>query len=134
MISRLFRLALSGVMVFAPLLPAYADVIVDPTAPQAFRPSLGSSSTGVPVVNVVAPTAGGVSHNKFSDYDITSTGLIHNNSLVSGTAKLGGTVGANPNFSGTAATTIVNEVTTSNTSLLAGHAEVFAIVSEPLLE
>ena len=125
MTSRLFRLALSGVIAFAPLLPAYAEVIVDPTAPQAFRPSLGSSSTGVPVVNIVAPTAGGVSHNKFSDYDITSTGLIHNNSLASGTAKLGGTVGANPNFSGATATTIVNEVTTSNTSLLAGRAEVF---------
>ena len=125
MTSRLFRLALSGVIAFAPLLPTYAEVIVDPTAPQAFRPSLGSSSTGVPVVNIVAPTAGGVSHNKFSDYDITSTGLIHNNSLASGTAKLGGTVGANPNFSGATATTIVNEVTTSNTSLLAGRAEVF---------
>ena len=125
MTSRLFRLALSGVIAFAPLLPAYAEVIVDPTAPQAFRPSLSSSSTGVPVVNIVAPTAGGVSHNKFSDYDITSTGLIHNNSLASGTAKLGGTVGANPNFSGATATTIVNEVTTSNTSLLAGRAEVF---------
>ena len=99
MTSRLFRLALSGVIAFAPLLPAYAEVIVDPTAPQAFRPSLGSSSTGVPVVNIVAPTAGGVSHNKFSDYDITSTGLIHNNSLHQAQPSLVGRSGANPNFS-----------------------------------
>ena len=125
MASRLLRLGLSGAMIFAPLASAHAELIVDPTASQAFKPSLGSSSTGVPVVNIVAPTAGGVSHNKFNDYDIGSTGLIHNNSLTSGTAKLGGTVGANPNFSGTAATTIVNEVTSSNTSLLAGRAEVF---------
>ena len=123
--SRLLRLAVSGTIALAPLIPAYAEVIVDPSAPQAFQPSLGTSSTGVPVVNIVAPTAGGVSHNQFNDYDITSTGLIHNNSLTSGTAKLGGTVGSNPNFSGTTATTIVNEVTSSNTSLLAGRAEVF---------
>ena len=123
--SRLLRLAVSGAIALAPLVPAYAEVIVDPSASQAFQPSLGTSSTGVPVVNIVAPTAGGVSHNKFNDYDITSTGLIHNNSLTSGTAKLGGTVGSNPNFSGTTATTIVNEVTSANTSLLAGRAEVF---------
>ena len=125
MASWLFRMAVSGAMIFAPLAPVRADLIVDPTASQAFQPSLGSSSTGVPVVNIVPPTPGGVSHNKFNDYDIGSTGLIHNNSLTSGTAKLGGTVGANPNFAGTTATTIVNEVTSSNTSLLAGRAEVF---------
>ena len=125
MVSRLFRVALSGVIAFAPLAPVHADLIVDPTASQEFRPSIGASSTGVPVINIVPPTAGGVSHNKFTDYDIGSTGLIHNNSLTSGTAKLGGAVGANPNFSGTAATTIVNEVTSSNSSLLAGRAEVF---------
>ena len=124
-VSRLFRVALSGVIAFAPMAPAHADLIVDPTASQEFRPSIGASSTGVPVINIVPPTAGGVSHNKFTDYDIGSTGLIHNNSLTSGTAKLGGAVGANPNFSGTAATTIVNEVTSSNSSLLAGRAEVF---------
>ncbi len=103
--------------------PVHADLIVDPTASQEFRPSIGASSTAVPVINIVPPTAGGVSHNKFTDYDIGSTGLIHNNSLTSGTAKLGGMVGANPNFSGTAATTIVNEVTSSNSSLLAGRAK-----------
>ena len=124
-VSRLFRVALSGVIAFAPMAPVHADLIVDPTASQEFRPSIGASSTGVPVINIVPPTAGGVSHNKFTDYDIGSTGLIHNNSLTSGTAKLGGAVGANPNFSGTAATTIVNEVTSSNSSLLAGRAEVF---------
>ena len=122
---RLFRVTLSGVIAFAPMVPVHADLIVDPTASQEFRPSIGASSTAVPVINIVPPTAGGVSHNKFTDYDIGSTGLIHNNSLTSGTAKLGGTVGANPNFSGTAATTIVNEVTSSNSSLLAGRAEVF---------
>ncbi|MEK9554027.1 MAG: filamentous hemagglutinin N-terminal domain-containing protein, partial [Alphaproteobacteria bacterium] len=124
-VSQLFRVALSGVIAFAPMAPVHADLIVDPTASQEFRPSIGASSTAVPVINIVPPTAGGVSHNKFTDYDIGSTGLIHNNSLTSGTAKLGGTVGANPNFSGTAATTIVNEVTSSNSSLLAGRAEVF---------
>ena len=125
LVSKTIRMTLALSLAFGPVAPAYADLIVDPSASQSFRPSLSTSSTNVPVVNIAPPTAGGVSHNKFSDYDIDAVGLIHNNSLVGGTATLGGTVTANPNLSGTTATTIVNEVTSSATSTLLGRAEVF---------
>ena len=125
LVSKTIWMTLALSLAFGPVAPAYADLIVDPSASQSFRPSLSTSSTNVPVVNIAPPTAGGVHANKFSDYDIDAVGLIHNNSLVGGTATLGGTVTANPNLSGTTATTIVNEVTSSATSTLLGRAEVF---------
>ena len=111
---------------YAPIAPkqAFADLIADPSAPLGFRPSITSSGTGVPVVNITNPTAGGVSINKFSDFNVGSEGLIHNNSLTAGTSSIGGSVSANPNLS-TTASTIIDEVTSSNTSSLEGTIEVF---------
>ena len=111
---------------YTPIAPkqAFADLIADPSAPLGFRPSITSSGSGVPVVNITNPTAGGVSINKFSDFNVGSEGLIHNNSLTAGTSSIGGSVSANPNLS-TTASTIIDEVTSSNTSSLEGTIEVF---------
>ncbi|MCE2517815.1 MAG: filamentous hemagglutinin N-terminal domain-containing protein, partial [Alphaproteobacteria bacterium] len=114
--------AASFVMASSPALAT--DLIADPSASLSFRPSITSSSTGVPVINITNPTAGGVSLNRFSHFNVGSEGVIHNNSLNSGNAGLGGSVAANPNLSVTAST-IVDEVTSSNASTLAGTLEVF---------
>ncbi|WP_241991266.1 filamentous hemagglutinin N-terminal domain-containing protein [Paraburkholderia sp. RAU2J] len=129
------------VMYFAPALllaeaTAQAAPIVDPRAPVSFQPTITQTSTGVPAVNIAAPNANGLSANQYSSFNVDSSGLVLNNSLVSGTPLLGGTLGANPNLNGRAATTILNQVTSTASSTLAGPLEVFGspasiIISNP---
>lgn len=117
-------LAASFVPAFAP--SAFAQTITDPTAPIEFQPRVTSSANGTPAIDIVAPGQGGVSHNKFREYNIDTRGLILNNSMQSGTSVLGGAVAANPNLSdGRTAKIILNEVTGTNRSVLNGLTEVF---------
>ncbi|WP_253707420.1 filamentous hemagglutinin N-terminal domain-containing protein [Bradyrhizobium sp. WD16] len=121
-------IATSITLVLQPLLVevARAQQIVDPSAPLAFRPSLGGSANGTPVVNIAPPSFGGVSHNKFQQYNVDTRGVILNNSGLGGTSIIGGAVGANPNLVGKMpASVIVNQVTGSSASILNGPTEVF---------
>jgi filamentous hemagglutinin len=108
-----------------------AAPIVDPNAPIQFQPKLTQStgsSGGVPVVNITAPNAAGLSLNQYQSFNVDVTGLILNNSLFSGTSLTGGTVQANPNLSGRTASVIINQVTSDGTSFasaLNGPLEVF---------
>ncbi|WP_296651289.1 filamentous hemagglutinin N-terminal domain-containing protein [Paraburkholderia sp.] len=110
---------------------AHATPIVDPTAPISFQPKVTQSTGaggGVPVVNITAPNAAGISLNQYQSFNIDPVGLILNNSLMAGTSLTGGNVQANPNLAGRAAGVIVNQVTstgTANASLLNGPLEVF---------
>ncbi|MFM0267380.1 beta strand repeat-containing protein [Paraburkholderia sediminicola] len=116
---------------------AHAAPIVDPRAPIPFQPTITQTSTGVPAVNIAAPNANGISVNSYQSFNIDSNGLVLNNSLTSGTPLLGGTLGANPNLAGRAASVIVNQVTTTGpASTLVGPLEVFGspasiIISNP---
>ncbi|WP_081771952.1 two-partner secretion domain-containing protein [Paraburkholderia nodosa] len=110
---------------------AEATPIVDPTAPITFQPKITQSTGaggGVPVVNITAPNAAGISLNQFQTFNIDPVGLILNNSLASGTSLTGGEVAANPNLNGRTASVIVNQVTSTGSafaSLLNGPLEVF---------
>ncbi|WP_051381277.1 beta strand repeat-containing protein [Paraburkholderia mimosarum] len=129
------------VMYFAPAVlladqTAHAAPIVDPRAPVTFQPTITQTTSGVAAVNIAAPNAAGISTNQYTSFNVDSAGLVLNNSLVSGTPLLGGTLGANPNLNGRAATTILNQVTSTTPSTLAGPLEVFGssanvIVSNP---
>ncbi|MFL9867292.1 filamentous hemagglutinin N-terminal domain-containing protein [Paraburkholderia fungorum] len=116
---------------------AHAAPIVDPRAPIPFQPTITQTSTGIPAVNIAAPNANGISVNSYQSFNIDSNGLVLNNSLTSGTPLLGGTLGANPNLAGRAASVIVNQVTTTGpASTLVGPLEVFGspaslIISNP---
>ncbi|WP_080436538.1 filamentous hemagglutinin N-terminal domain-containing protein [Burkholderia ubonensis] len=110
---------------------AAAAPIIDPTAPITFQPAITQSTGaggGVPVVNITAPNAAGISLNQYQRFNIDPVGLILNNSLMSGTSLTGGDVQANPNLNGRAASVIVNQVTSTGSgyaSLLNGPLEVF---------
>ncbi|VVD73760.1 tRNA nuclease CdiA-2 [Pandoraea morbifera] len=107
---------------------ASAAPITDPTAPVVFAPKITTSGNGVPVVNITAPNAAGISLNQYQSFNVDAAGLILNNSLLNGTSLNGGTMAANPNLSGRTASTIVNQVTSSGgayASALNGPLEVF---------
>jgi filamentous hemagglutinin len=110
---------------------AQAAPIADPNAPITFRPTITQSTGangGVPVVNIAAPNANGISLNQYQQFNIDPIGLILNNSMLSGTSLTGGQVAANPNLTSRAASLIVNQVTSTGSafaSALNGPLEVF---------
>lgn len=107
---------------------AAGSFIVDPSASVEFAPSITTSTNNsIPLINIVAPTAAGISHNKFQKFDVGTEGVIHNNSLTGAQTSIldQGTLSANPNFSTRSATTIIDEITSANASTLEGAIEVY---------
>ncbi len=99
-------------------------IVVDTAAPGANRATVATTPSGKPMLNIAAPNASGVSHNKFANFNVTSQGLVINNATALANTSLAGVIEANPNFSGSAASLILNEVTSSNRSLLKGATEI----------
>ncbi|GAA5317615.1 MAG: hypothetical protein AseanaTS_28200 [Candidatus Pelagadaptatus aseana] len=100
-----------------------ADVVVDSSAPIVNRAVIRQAQNGVPVIDIAAPSIGGVSHNKYSSFSVESQGLILNNSKVIADTQLGGQIHGNDRLS-TTAKIILNEVTSNQTSQLHGLLEV----------
>ncbi|PWK43233.1 two-partner secretion domain-containing protein [Pseudomonas sp. OV226] len=111
---------LANVMFWQPVW-AQADGIVV-SAPGT---SLGVAGNGVPIVQIAAPNAAGLSHNQFQDYNVGANGVILNNAtLRTQSTQLGGIILGNPNLNGTAAQIILNEVNGGRPSQLNGYTEV----------
>lgn len=84
------------------------------------------SANGVPVVNIDTANARGLSHNRYTRYDVEANGLVLNNGnsrQVSRQSQLAGQVSANLNLV-REARVILNEVVSTNRSQLAGFTEV----------
>jgi filamentous hemagglutinin family protein len=119
-------LSLTPPLILTPtLLPITADaqIISDAAAPAHQQAIVSSAANGVPLVHIQTPTAGGVSRNAFTQFDVQSNGVILNNAHQSVQTALGGWVQANPMLD-RPASVIVNEVNSSHPSLLHGYAEV----------
>ena len=115
------RLAIASLFLLPPL--ALATGITGADGPGG-TPQLQNQG-GVPIVNIVAPNAGGLSHNQFLDYNVDRQGVVLNNALQAGQSQLAGQLAANPQFHGQAASVILNEVIGRNASALNGAQEVF---------
>jgi filamentous hemagglutinin len=102
---------------------SWAQQVPDAAA-GAHRPKMDSAANGVPVVDIVAPNAQGVSHNKYQRFDVDQRGVILNNSAAIVRTQLGGYIAGNDNLKGGEASLILNEVTSALPSSLRGYIEV----------
>ncbi|MFT6386363.1 MAG: filamentous hemagglutinin, partial [Rickettsiales bacterium] len=131
--TNLIRLVLIYTLTFLPPLtlassPVYAaDLPITPDG--STNTQIDSAANNVPIVNIAAPNSGGLSHNKFIDYNVNPNGLIINNAINSPngiiTTHLGGIITDNTNLANSgAASVILNEVTSTNKSYLNGYTEI----------
>ncbi len=108
-----------------PLFAAHAQnapLVVDPSA--AHRPTLANGANGTPIVNIAAPDGAGLSHNRFTEYNVGAAGLVLNNSVHAVDTQLAGRIDGNTLLGGRPASVILNQVTGGNASMLAGATEV----------
>ncbi|QAU23914.1 filamentous hemagglutinin N-terminal domain-containing protein [Dyella sp. M7H15-1] len=115
--------AVLAALLGTPVLVA-AQVTPDPNA-GVHRPGVDAAAHGTPVVNIVAPSAAGVSHNQYQQFNVDQPGLILNNAANVSPTQFGGYITGNPNYPpGRSAKVIVNEVTSTHPTYLRGYTEV----------
>ncbi|MFK0377747.1 hemagglutinin repeat-containing protein [Pandoraea sp. NPDC090278] len=93
-------------------------------APGPHAPGVSTTPNGLPLVNITSPTAAGVSQNQYHQFDVPTQGAILNNSRTIVQTQTGGLVPGNPNLAGDPARIIVNQVTSTLPSNVAGYLEV----------
>jgi len=103
-----------------------ADGVPTTVVPTGGQTSAYLSANGTPVVNINAANTAGLSHNRYTRYDVDNHGLVLNNgnaSQIQRASRLAGSVLANPNLN-KEANVILNEVVSTKRSTLAGFTEV----------
>ena len=117
-----------GLMIVDPLVVPFAyaanPIEVDINAPHERQATVGQAGNGITLVNVAGPSAGGVSRNDYTNFNVPQNGVILNNSYQMANTKLGGYVPGNPNMMRGSANVIVNEVTSHNPTEMKGFIEV----------
>jgi filamentous hemagglutinin len=112
---------------------ASAEVVADPKAPKANTPQVQTTANGLPVVQIAAPSASGVSRNLYQQFNVDPSGLILNNSQLITQTQLAGYITGNPNLANGSARIILNEVTSNNPSYLRGYTEVAGQKAEVII-
>ena len=117
-----------GLMIVDPLVVPFAyaanPIEVDTNAPHERQATVGQAGNGITLVNVAGPSAGGVSRNDYTNFNVPQNGVILNNSNQMANTKLGGYIPGNPNMMRGSANVIVNEVTSHNPTEMKGFIEV----------
>lgn len=117
-----------GLMIVDPLVVPFVyaanPIEVDTNAPHERQATVGQAGNGITLVNVAGPSAGGVSRNDYTNFNVPQNGVILNNSYQMANTKLGGYVPGNANMMRGSANVIVNEVTSHNPTDMKGFIEV----------
>ena len=112
----LFMTGASG-MASGPIMP-------DPKAEARHQPQIEETANGIPLVNITAPSSGGVSRNEYETFNVPDKGAILNNSYTLSKTELAGYVQGNNNMAERPAKIIVNEVTGAGSTSMDGFLEV----------
>ncbi len=115
---------LSGVFFGDTIAWAEAPILPDTKAPGNRYPLVQETANGIPLVNISAPTVGGVSRNDYERFNIPTKGAILNNSYTLSKTELAGYVQGNANMAQGPAKIIVNQVTSGNPTTMNGFLEV----------
>lgn len=121
---RLTTLSLGMLLAFGAIQPAQANIVADNNAAAGLRPDVTETQGGIPQVNIQAPSAGGVSRNVYSEFNIDGRGVILNNSHSDTYTSIGGNVTGNAALANGGASIILNEVNSRDPSQLNGMIEV----------
>jgi len=101
------------------------------------RTGVYNSPNGVPVVDIATPNGAGLSHNVYTHYNVGTNGLVLNNgdsTQMARQSELAGQVVANLNLvPGQGADVILNEVVSTNRSLLNGFTEVLGKTADVIV-
>lgn len=113
-----------GVFVASQSMVLAAPIMPDNNAVITERPLVQETANQIPLVNVTAPTNGGVSMNKYDQFNVEKQGAILNNSYVTSKTELAGYVQGNSNMVNGTAKVIVNQVTSDAPTSMNGYLEV----------
>jgi len=111
---------ISTMLLFQPLVAAGLKLESSSSSGHAYS---DTARNGVPIINIAKPN-GGVSRNKYINFNVSTQGLILNNANTDVKTKLGGYIYGNINVKDAQANTILNEVTGSSRSHINGYIEV----------
>lgn len=113
-----------GVVVASQSMVLAAPIMPDNNAAITERPLVQETANHIPLVNITAPTNGGVSMNKYDQFNVEKQGAILNNSYVTSKTELAGYVQGNSNMVNGTAKVIVNQVTSDVPTSMSGYLEV----------
>ncbi len=111
-----------GTQMWSPVLAQTLPISVDKSV-AGQKPVVGTSN-GVPVINIAPPSAGGVSNNRYTQFNVGPSGVVLNNSGGASQTQLAGQIAGNVMLGNQRAATILNQVTAPNPSRLMGTLEV----------
>ena len=103
---------------------ASGPIMPDPKAEARHQPQVEETANGIPLVNITAPSSGGVSRNEYEIFNVPDKGAILNNSYTLSKTELAGYVQGNNNMAERPAKIIVNEVTGAGSTSMDGFLEV----------
>ncbi len=120
--KRAIALLLSATLILQPVI-VHAGGVQPVQTGNGQRPHFGSSDNDTPVINISTPNSKGVSHDRYSSFEVED--LILNNSATISNTRLGGWVEGNPNLkTGKEAKNWIAEVVGGNQAQLNGLVEV----------
>ncbi|WP_347115547.1 filamentous hemagglutinin N-terminal domain-containing protein [Leclercia sp. S52] len=87
-------------------------------------PASHTLKSGTNVIDIERPNAAGVSHNVYTQFNVSEKGVIFNNSGTDTNHEVHGAIAKNSNLTAGSASVILNEVTSNKASVLNGFLEV----------
>ena len=115
------------------ILLAASPILPDPKAPSDRQPLVQETASGIPLVNIAAPLAGGVSRNDYERFNVPEKGAVLNNSYTLSKTELAGFVQGNANMAGGPAKIILNQVTSGHPTTMNGFLEVAGMKADVVI-